>query len=101
MPVSDAMNTLRDAILSGKAGPEDYVGLPLPESMLAIATHRDEVTMFEGLESHEKDPRRSLHLDEVPVPEVGPNEPLVAVMAYRTDFNTLWSSVFDQVAHFH
>ena len=100
MPVSDAMNTLRDAILSGKAGPEDYVGLPLPESMLAIATHRDEVTMFEGLESHEKDPRRSLHLDEVPVPEVGPNEALVAVMASSINFNTVWSAIFEPVPTF-
>ena len=94
------MNTLRDAILSGKAGPEDYVGLPLPESMLAITTHRDEVTMFEGLESHEKDPRRSLHLDEVPVPEVGPNEALVAVMASSINFNTVWSAIFEPVPTF-
>ena len=98
--MSDAMNTLRDAILSGKAGPEDYVGLPLPESMLAITTHRDEVTMFEGLESHEKDPRRSLHLDEVPVPEVGPNEALVAVMASSINFNTVWSAIFEPVPTF-
>ena len=37
--------------------------------------------MFAGLPSSDKDPRKSLHLDDVPVPELGPGEALVAVMA--------------------
>ena len=39
------------------------------------------IQMFEGLPSEKKDPRKSLHVDEIPLPEVGPNEALVAVMA--------------------
>ena len=56
--------------------------------------------MFEGLESRDKDPRRSLHLDEVPVPEVGPNEALVGVMASCINFNTVWTSIFEPLPTF-
>ncbi len=28
--------------------------------------------MFEGLPTKEKDPRKSLHVEEVPTPELGP-----------------------------
>ena len=75
--MSSEMSNVRDAILSEKATAKDYAGLPVPQSMLAITTHKDEVRMFDGLESDDKDPRRSLHLDEVAVPEVGPNEALL------------------------
>ncbi len=37
--------------------------------------------MFEGLESADKDPRKSLHVGEVAVPELAPDEAYVAVMA--------------------
>ena len=93
--MSTAMNAVRDAILSGEASSDDFANLHVPESMTAITTHKDEVAMFEGLESRDKDPRRSLHLDEVPVPAVGPNEALVAVMASSINFNTVWSSIFE------
>ena len=43
--------------------------------------HKDEEGMFEGLASRDKDPRESLHVEDVPVPELGPGEALVAVMA--------------------
>ena len=87
--MSSEMNIVRDAILSGKTTAQDYAGLPLPQSMRAVTTHKDEMRMFDGRESEEKDPRRSLHLDEVAIPEVGPNEALVAVMASSINFNTV------------
>jgi crotonyl-CoA reductase len=98
--MSSAMETVRDAILSGQASSEEYAKLPLPESMQAITTHKDEIDMFEGLPSWEKDPRRALHLDEVPLPEVGPNEALIAVMASCINFNTVWSSIFEPIPTF-
>jgi crotonyl-CoA reductase len=45
--------------------------------------HEDEAEMFAGLPTRDKDPRRSLHVDEVPTPELGPGEAIVAVMASR------------------
>lgn len=94
------MKNIREGIMDKQAKTEDFEGLPLPEWMLAVTTHKDEVTMFEGLESWDKDPRKSLHLDEVPVPEVGPNEALVAVMASSINFNTVWSTIFEPLPTF-
>nr|WP_278256284.1 hypothetical protein [Nocardioides convexus] len=34
-----------------------------------MTVHKDEVDMFEGIASRDKDPRKSLHVDEVPMPE--------------------------------
>ena len=56
--------------------------------------------MFEGLESRDKDPRKSLHVDEVPVPELGPGEALVAVMASAINYNTVWTSIFEPMSTF-
>ncbi len=56
--------------------------------------------MFEGLSSAEKDPRKSLHVDEVPVPELAPDEVYVAVMASSINFNTVWTSIFEPLSTF-
>ena len=80
--------------------PPDFADLPLPESYRAVTVHADEEHMFEGLDPREKDPRKSLHLDEVPLPELGPGEALVAVMASAINYNTVWTSIFEPVSTF-
>ncbi len=92
------MTTILDAALSDS--PADVAGLPVPESTRAITVHRDEAEMFEGVPSRDKDPRKSLHLDEVPVPELGPGEALIAVMASSINYNTVWTSIFEPVSTF-
>ncbi|HEY0695297.1 MAG TPA: crotonyl-CoA carboxylase/reductase, partial [Kribbella sp.] len=62
--------------------------------------HADDVTMFEGLGTREKDPRKSLHVDDVPTPELGPGEALIAVMASAINYNTVWTSIFEPVSTF-
>jgi crotonyl-CoA reductase len=89
-----------DAILSGTATAEDYAALPVPTSYRAATVHQDEVDLFEGMESKEKDPRKSLHVDEVPAPELAPGEALVAVMASAINYNTVWTSIFEPVSTF-
>jgi crotonyl-CoA reductase len=89
-----------DAIQSGNASPEDFAALDLPESYRAATVHKDEVAMFEGLPSKEKDPRKSLHVEQVPLPELGPGEALVAVMASAINYNTVWTSIFEPVSTF-
>ena len=64
------MEQIRDAILAGDRTPETYESIPVPESYRGATVRKDEVDMFEGLASRDKDPRRSLHIDEVPVPDV-------------------------------
>ncbi|MGH9064773.1 MAG: crotonyl-CoA carboxylase/reductase [Acidimicrobiales bacterium] len=88
-----------EAILAGAPG-RDLAGLPLPESYRAAVVRRDEVAMFEGVPSDEKDPRLSLHLDDVAVPELAPDEAFVAVMASAINFNTVWTSIFEPLPTF-
>src|SRR5918998_750454 len=77
----DNVQNILDAILAGDAG-------------------RDDFDMFDGLDSRDKDPRKSLHVDDVPLPELGPGEALVAVMASAINYNTVWTSIFEPVSTF-
>jgi crotonyl-CoA reductase len=92
------LKEIRDAIVSGDLGAVS--GIEVPECYRGVTVHADEVDMFEGLPSRDKDPRRSLHLDEVPVPELGPGEALVAVMASAINYNTVWTSIFEPLPTF-
>ncbi len=94
------MQHILDAIQAGDTSHEDFAALAPPESYRAVTVHKDEVDMFEGLESRDKDPRKSLHLDDVPLPELGPGEALVAVMASAINYNTVWTSIFEPVSTF-
>ena len=94
------MQQILDAILSGSATAEDFAALELPDGYRAATVHRDDVGMFEGLTSKDKDPRRSLHVEDVPLPELGPGEALVAVMASAINYNTVWTSIFEPVPTF-
>ncbi len=94
------MQEIRDAIQAGDTSAEDFANIPIPDSMRAVTLHKEDEKMFEGMPSNEKDPRRSLHLDEVPLPELGPGEAYVAVMASAINYNTVWSSIFEPVSTF-
>jgi crotonyl-CoA reductase len=89
-----------EAILAGDTTTEEYAALELPESYRAVTVHKDETDMFEGLDSRDKDPRKSLHVEEVPLPELGPGEAYVAVMASAINYNTVWTSIFEPVSTF-
>ncbi len=94
------MQQILDAILAGDTPADDLAQLDLPESHLAVTVHKDEVDMFEGIASRDKDPRKSLHVEQVPMPELGPGEALVAVMASAINYNTVWTSIFEPVSTF-
>jgi len=93
------MQEFLSAIQSGMSG-DELAEIPLPDSYRAAFVLRDEVGMFEGLESEDKDPRKSLHVSEVPVPELAPDEAYVAVMASSINFNTVWTSIFEPLPTF-
>ncbi len=97
--MSGSIEALRDAILSGASG-EEIAALHLPESVTAGFILKDEQDMFEGIDAGERDPRKSLHVEEVPLPPLGPNECLIAVMASAINFNTVWSAIFEPVSTF-
>ncbi len=92
------MQEILDAILADQL--DAVGGLPVPDHYRGVTVHADEAEMFAGIPSRDKDPRKSLHLDEVATPELGPGEALVAVMASAINYNTVWTSIFEPVSTF-
>jgi crotonyl-CoA reductase len=92
------MEQIRKAILADDLGA--LAGLDVPTSYQGVVVRKDEQEMFAGLSTKEKDPRKSLHLQEVPTPEIGPGEVIVAVMASAINYNTVWTSIFEPVSTF-
>jgi len=91
-PILDAIESRADA--------DSFRSLALPKTFRAVTVRQDDQKMFEGMESRDKDPRKSLHVDEVPLPELGPGEAYVAVMASAVNFNTVWTSIFEPLPTF-
>jgi crotonyl-CoA reductase len=94
------MRDILDAILAGDATTEDFAALELPGHYRAVTVHRDEVEMFDGLATRDKDPRASLHVEDVALPELGAGEAYVAVMASAINYNTVWTSIFEPLSTF-
>jgi crotonyl-CoA reductase len=88
-----------EAIQAGASGAE-LTNLPLPDHYRAAFVRREDVDMFAGIESAEKDPTKSLHIGEVATPELAPDEAYVAVMASSINFNTVWTSIFEPLPTF-
>ncbi len=93
------MTEILDAVRAGASG-ETLATLPMPATTRALFVKRDEQAMFEGVASRDKDPRQSLHVGEVPIPELAPDEAYVAVMASSINFNTVWTSIFEPLSTF-
>ena len=93
------MQHILDAIQSGASG-DDIANLSIPESYRAVHVRKDEQDMWKGFASKDKDPRKSLHVGEVPTPELAPDEVYMAVMASSINFNTVWGSIFEPVSTF-
>ena len=93
------MQEILDAIESG-ASSDDIAAIPVPESYRAAHVLRSEQDMWEGVESRDKDPRKSLHVGELPTPELAPDEVYLAVMASAINFNTVWTSIFEPLSTF-
>lgn len=96
--MSAETEAIRTAILSGETA--ELGELPLPSRYRAAVVRRADQEMFAGLAEHEKDPRRSLRIEDVPLPELAPDEAFVAVMASSINFNTVWTSIFSPVSTF-
>jgi crotonyl-CoA reductase len=97
--MSTEIDAIRTAITSGASG-EDIGALPLPEAARGALVKADEQEMFAGLKSEDKDPRKSIHVEDFPLPEIAPDEAYVAVMASAINFNTVWTSIFEPLPTF-
>ncbi|MEZ5171620.1 MAG: crotonyl-CoA carboxylase/reductase [Acidimicrobiia bacterium] len=97
--MSSAIDAIRNAVLEG-ADADTFASLELPESFRAAVVREDEQEMFSDMASADKDPRMSVHVDEIPLPELAPDEAYVAVMASSINFNTVWTSIFEPLPTF-
>jgi crotonyl-CoA reductase len=93
------MEKILEAIVAG-ADTKAFESLTVPDSYRAAVILKAEAEMFAGVKSTDKDPRKSVHIREVPTPEIAPDEALIAVMASSINFNTVWSSIFEPVSTF-
>ncbi|GAA2428207.1 crotonyl-CoA carboxylase/reductase [Actinomadura vinacea] len=81
-----------------EAAPADLLECELPTRFTAAYVVKDEVGMFAG--QTDKDVRRSIHVGEVAMPDLAPDEVVVAVMASAVNFNSVWSAIFEPVPTF-
>jgi crotonyl-CoA reductase len=93
------MQEILNAIQAGASG-DEIAALKVPESYRAAFVKRSETGMWDGVASEDKDPRKSLHVEEVATPELAPDEVYVAVMASAINFNTVWTSIFEPLPTF-
>jgi crotonyl-CoA reductase len=93
------MSEILDAVRAGASG-DTLAATPMPAMTRAVFVRRDEQNMFDAMDSRDKDPRRSLHVDEVPLPEMAPDEVFIVVMASSINFNTVWTSIFEPLPTF-
>lgn len=92
------MDSLTEAVLAG-ASPAELEKEPVPASYTAAHIKAEDVGMFEGVA--DKDVRKSVRVGEVPMPELAPDEVLVAVMASSINYNTVWSATFEPMPTFN
>jgi crotonyl-CoA reductase len=69
-----------------------------PATYLAAHLAREDEEIFG--EDADRDVRRSLRVGEVPLPQLAPDEVLLAVMASAINYNTVWSAMFQPIPTF-
>jgi crotonyl-CoA reductase len=93
------IEAIRTAILEGAPG-DELGALPIPEAARGALVRVEDQNMFDGMPSDQKDPRKSVRVEDFPLPELAPDEALVAVMASSINFNTVWTSIFEPLPTF-
>jgi crotonyl-CoA reductase len=75
------------------ASSEHLASMPLPESYFASYVSSDDVP-DRAVEGGVIDVRKTLKAGDVEVPEIAPDEVLIAVMASCVNYNTVWTAQF-------
>ena len=99
--MTNTSSALDEAVLAG-ADPEELAACPLPDEYRAAFLRTEDQGIFRGMKDgvRDKDVRRTIHLGQVPMPELAPDEVVVAVMAAAVNYNTVWSAAFEPVPTF-
>ena len=91
------MTQMSDIVLGG-ATQAEIERTPLPSTYLAAHLRVEDSDMFTGVS--DKDVRKSLRVGRVPMPELAPDEVVVAVAASSVNYNTVWSAMFEPIPTF-
>ncbi len=95
-PIPDLIGAVRS-----DAPPSDLLACELPTRFRAAYIRKDEIGLFDGAAgTAANDVRRSIHVGEVDMPDLAPDEVVVAVMAAAVNYNTVWSAIFEPVPTF-
>jgi crotonyl-CoA reductase len=91
------MDSLAEAVIDGVRDSR-LASLPVPREYVAAHVRSEDTAMFTGIA--DKDVRKSLRVGPVPMPDLAPDEVLVAVMASSINYNTVWSATFEPLPTF-
>ncbi|BCJ50497.1 crotonyl-CoA reductase [Actinoplanes sp. NBRC 14428] len=91
------MDRLAEAVIDG-ATADQLRKEELPSEYLAAHIRRRDQHMFAGVA--DPDVRKSIHVGPVPMPELAPDEVVVAVMASSINYNLIWAATFEPVSTF-
>jgi crotonyl-CoA reductase len=92
------MDSLAQAVLAGE-GAEQIAAEPVPPTYRAAYLKAADADLLSGCA--DKDVRRTVHVGDVPMPELAPDEVLVAVMASSVNYNSVWSAMFSPMSTFN
>jgi crotonyl-CoA reductase len=90
------MSVLEAAVAGASA--EEILAADVPPEYRAAYIERDDAARL--WDKPDKDVRETLKVGDVPMPELAPDEVLVAVMASAMNYNTVWSARFEPVPTF-
>ena len=96
---SDLTQAVLQAIDAG-ASSEEFGAIPLPDTYTGVALHAEDAETLGKLPREEKRPSLAMHVEQVPMPELAPDEALIGTMASSINFNTVWSAIFEPVPTF-
>jgi crotonyl-CoA reductase len=90
-------SSMSEAVVSD-IDPEELRSLPVPDYFSAAVVREADQSIFENMQ--DKDVRKSLLVEQVPMPELAPDEALIAVMASAINYNTVWTAMFEPLPTF-
>ncbi|MGW3424331.1 crotonyl-CoA carboxylase/reductase [Streptomyces phaeochromogenes] len=91
------MDALTEAVMND-APVAEWKGLEPPGEYVAAHLRATDIGSFPP--GADRDVRTTIHVGNVPMPELAPDEVLVAVMASSINYNTVWSATFEPVPTF-
>ncbi len=90
-------SALSEAVIAGAEAAE-LEALPVPDHFAAAVVREEDIGIFRSVE--DKDVRKSVFVEDVPMPDLAPDEALIAVMASSINYNTVWTAMFEPVPTF-